>query len=353
MKKLVTASELITWSRNTLTNYSKRRILSPPTKKSWKRIASWSTLCLLRIWVLWSSPSRLSHLRLVTPSVTPSHSIWCSPLKSVLLVNCLGMSLNKTKFSIILLILFLQLPSPWDRSRYVRQLQALVGVQRRQIALRCRSNWSRLQKRNCTSFWLVACQVRALISAIITIYGECSSSNTYWHHDTFREFTLAEIEHFVLPDQKDHPKFSSVADTVIRFFPRDLQLENKEPVPGTIGDMVAKGVVNNETLGYFIARVHLFLIKIGITPERLRFRQHLATEMAHYACDCWDAEIETSYVSPHSSLDLTRVTFDWHVCVRVGLNASVLLTDPLTIWLCTLSTLVSLSSLSSSSLMVP
>jgi glycyl-tRNA synthetase (class II) len=27
----------------------------------------------------------------------------------------------------------------------------------------------------------------------------------------------------------------------------------------------------------------------------LRFRQHLPNEMAHYAADCWDAEIECSY----------------------------------------------------------
>lgn len=27
----------------------------------------------------------------------------------------------------------------------------------------------------------------------------------------------------------------------------------------------------------------------------VRFRQHLANEMAHYACDCWDAELLTSY----------------------------------------------------------
>ena len=31
--------------------------------------------------------------------------------------------------------------------------------------------------------------------------------------------------------------------------------------------------------------------------KRLRFRQHMSNEMAHYACDCWDAEILTSYVS--------------------------------------------------------
>jgi hypothetical protein len=56
-----------------------------------------------------------------------------------------------------------------------------------------------------------------------------------------------------------------------------------------------QGIVNNETLGYFIARTYLFLTKLGIDKTRLRFRQHLASEMAHYAQDCWDAEIECSY----------------------------------------------------------
>jgi glycyl-tRNA synthetase len=53
--------------------------------------------------------------------------------------------------------------------------------------------------------------------------------------------------------------------------------------------------VNNETLGYFIGRVYLFLTHLGIDKDRLRFRQHLPNEMAHYAADCWDAEIECSY----------------------------------------------------------
>lgn len=53
--------------------------------------------------------------------------------------------------------------------------------------------------------------------------------------------------------------------------------------------------MNNETLGYFIGRVYLFLTGLGIDKERLRFRQHLANEMAHYATDCWDAEIECTH----------------------------------------------------------
>ena len=54
-------------------------------------------------------------------------------------------------------------------------------------------------------------------------------------------------------------------------------------------------MIDNQTLGYFIARIFLFLTKIGIDPSRLRFRQHMSNEMAHYAADCWDAEILTSY----------------------------------------------------------
>lgn len=56
-----------------------------------------------------------------------------------------------------------------------------------------------------------------------------------------------------------------------------------------------QGIVDNETLGYFLVRIYLFLVKIGIDPSRLRFRQHMANEMAHYAADCWDAEIQNSY----------------------------------------------------------
>lgn len=54
-------------------------------------------------------------------------------------------------------------------------------------------------------------------------------------------------------------------------------------------------MVANETLGYYMARIYQYLLKIGINPKKLRFRQHLSNEMAHYACDCWDAECLTSY----------------------------------------------------------
>ena len=50
-----------------------------------------------------------------------------------------------------------------------------------------------------------------------------------------------------------------------------------------------------QTLAYFIGRTYLFMVAAGVAPGRLRFRQHLVHEMAHYAEDCWDAEVECSY----------------------------------------------------------
>jgi len=37
------------------------------------------------------------------------------------------------------------------------------------------------------------------------------------------------------------------------------------------------------------------MMECGVLPGGIRFRQHLSTEMAHYASDCWDCELLTSY----------------------------------------------------------
>ncbi|KAL3588834.1 Glycine--tRNA ligase 1, mitochondrial [Fusarium poae] len=111
-----------------------------------------------------------------------------------------------------------------------------------------------------------------------------------------REFLMAEIEHFVDPEGgKKHARFHEVEDVELVLLDRDTQLSGKTQTRTVkIGQAVKDGLVDNETLGYFLARIHQFLQKIGIDMTKLRFRQHMANEMAHYACDCWDAELFTS-----------------------------------------------------------
>uniref|UniRef100_A0AAZ1X3Z3 Glycine--tRNA ligase n=1 Tax=Oreochromis aureus TaxID=47969 RepID=A0AAZ1X3Z3_OREAU len=110
-----------------------------------------------------------------------------------------------------------------------------------------------------------------------------------------REFTMAEIEHFVDPNEKVHPKFSNVADLEIMLFSSEAQTSGQSAQMMRLGDAVEQGVINNSVLGYFIGRIYLYLIKVGLSKDKVRFRQHMENEMAHYACDCWDAESKTSY----------------------------------------------------------
>lgn len=108
---------------------------------------------------------------------------------------------------------------------------------------------------------------------------------------------MAEIEHYVDPDGgKKHARFHEVADVELVLLNKHTQLSGQTHVEKVaIGKAVADGTVDNETLGYFLARIHLFLKKIGVDQSKIRFRQHMANEMAHYAADCWDAELLTSY----------------------------------------------------------
>lgn len=128
-----------------------------------------------------------------------------------------------------------------------------------------------------------------------------------------REFTMCEIEHFC--DSKDHPKFESIKDTAMLLYSANNQEQGKPAEIVTIGDAVSQGVVNNETLGYFMTRIYMYLLAVGIDAKKLRFRQHMGNEMAHYACDCWDAECLTSYgwvecvgCADRSAYDLTQHT---------------------------------------------
>jgi len=110
-----------------------------------------------------------------------------------------------------------------------------------------------------------------------------------------REFLMAEIEYFVDPDVKEISGFKDVSDTKLVFLSRDFQMSGEAAVELTVGEAYNRGIISNTAVGYFLARIQMFLLKIGVDSKKMRFRQHMANEMAHYACDCWDGELKTSY----------------------------------------------------------
>lgn len=99
-----------------------------------------------------------------------------------------------------------------------------------------------------------------------------------------------------------------------------------------MGQAVADGIIANETLAYFIARTYQYMIGVGILHAKLRFRQHMANEMAHYAQDCWDAEVETTYgwVECVGLADRSAFDLDAHTkATNVDLNAFVKYDKPI------------------------
>jgi len=105
-----------------------------------------------------------------------------------------------------------------------------------------------------------------------------------------REFTQAEAEIFIDPRDKTHPRFDEVKDIKMKFYSQAAQ-ERGEPEEMTFGEAAGRGVIAHQTLAYYIARTYQFLLAVGVAPDKMRFRQHKSDEMAHYAADCWDAEV--------------------------------------------------------------
>jgi glycyl-tRNA synthetase len=105
-----------------------------------------------------------------------------------------------------------------------------------------------------------------------------------------REFTQAEAEIFIDPRDKTHPKFRDVADIIMNLYSQEGQASG-EIKKMALGEAVKNGIIAHEFLAYCLAMTHKFLIRVGVSPEKMRFRQHMSDEMAHYAADCWDAEI--------------------------------------------------------------
>ena len=105
-----------------------------------------------------------------------------------------------------------------------------------------------------------------------------------------REFNMAELEYFIDPEAPLDDDLSSWDA-----HPMVLISDGQEPTKMTLSEACEQGLIRHTTVAKFMGITWEFLTEVGIDPERLRFRQHEQDEMAHYAMDCWDAEIEGSY----------------------------------------------------------
>jgi glycyl-tRNA synthetase len=107
-----------------------------------------------------------------------------------------------------------------------------------------------------------------------------------------REFAQAELEVFVEPDE-DEPPLDRVADVTLPLYAGEAQQADDGGVRHlTVREAVDEGVVADPWIAAYLGLARNWYERIGVDMERLRYRQHLPGERAHYAADCWDAESE-------------------------------------------------------------
>jgi glycyl-tRNA synthetase len=104
-----------------------------------------------------------------------------------------------------------------------------------------------------------------------------------------REFYQAEIEVFCNPSKLNNlARFEEVKDVVLRFYDQESIIEV------TAAEAIAKGLLPNTLVGYYLALLSEFYAKTGIDMRRTRLRRLSDIEKAFYASIAFDYEAETS-----------------------------------------------------------
>ena len=127
-----------------------------------------------------------------------------------------------------------------------------------------------------------------------------------------REFTQAEIEFFCDPLDKFHPGYDKVEDDIVPILTDKMQLAGLEAIPVQIGQAITTKLISHKLMAFFLAKIYQFALTIGLNKDKIRFRQHLPNEKAHYSIECWDLEayvdgdwLEVVGIADRGNYDLT------------------------------------------------
>jgi glycyl-tRNA synthetase len=114
-----------------------------------------------------------------------------------------------------------------------------------------------------------------------------------------REFTQAEAQIFLFEEQKNNfEQFVEVADMKLPLWryedqadPLKSMLDSINSRP-TLAKAVEKGYLKNQAYAWTLALAYQVFLAMGIPENKIRLRQHNPAELAFYAEDAWDLEIE-------------------------------------------------------------
>lgn len=126
-----------------------------------------------------------------------------------------------------------------------------------------------------------------------------------------REFEQMELEFFVHPDRRnDCPCFEEVKDLKVQFLSCQSQADGSNKLSElTIASLASKHC--SKWHAYWLANIWNWFTKdLGVNPKNLRIREHIKSELAHYASACFDIEYNFPFGWKEIHGNADRADFD-------------------------------------------
>jgi glycyl-tRNA synthetase len=126
-----------------------------------------------------------------------------------------------------------------------------------------------------------------------------------------REFTIAEIEYFIHPDN-NHCNLLTDEHKKIKL--RLLNAKNQELNKNDLIEITINGMIKNDMLdnwhAYWLSEQILWLKKIGLNEKKLKIREHMKNELSHYSKATFDIDYEFSFGSKEIAGNADRGQYD-------------------------------------------
>lgn len=108
-----------------------------------------------------------------------------------------------------------------------------------------------------------------------------------------REFTQAEGQLFIFGHEKNNfERFKEAEDIPLPLWPYELQKSKEKLRMIKLKDALAQKILKNQAYAWTLNIAFQLFIEMGIPVSKIRFRQHDPDELAFYAEDAWDIEVE-------------------------------------------------------------
>lgn len=144
-----------------------------------------------------------------------------------------------------------------------------------------------------TNFRLVQETSRLKLPFGIAQAGKCFRNEISPRDFLFRqrEFEIMEFEYFINPKNTNKcPFIDEVMDFEMNVYSAEMQKNKKTPVKMQVKDALDKKIIQTQWHAYWLATEIKWFTDLGISPDNIRIRQHLADEKSHYALDTWDLD---------------------------------------------------------------